>query len=175
MKRFSEKLPDGRMVLRSDNYASVFNTRYGSFIEGEAIDKLGDYEDLDEQGKLVKLPCKIGETVYVLAECGKIPQQLDGTLYNSDGSFGTATGYYCPYEDSCPFDGEDFEGCEKYQNQTAIFEDTVSSITIDECGVYVTTEYCGICSEIGEFVFLTKEEAEVALQEMDESEEPNET
>lgn len=26
--------------------------------------KLGEYEDLEEQGRLIKLPCKIGETVY---------------------------------------------------------------------------------------------------------------
>lgn len=27
-------------------------------------EKLGDYEDLEEQGRLVKLPCKIGDDVY---------------------------------------------------------------------------------------------------------------
>lgn len=30
-----------------------------------ALDKLADYEDLEEQGRLVKLPCKVGDTVYV--------------------------------------------------------------------------------------------------------------
>ena len=34
--------------------------------KGKAIDKLAEYEDLDEQGKLLKLPCKIGGTVYVI-------------------------------------------------------------------------------------------------------------
>lgn len=28
-------------------------------------EKLGDYEDLDEQDRLIKLPCKVGDTVYV--------------------------------------------------------------------------------------------------------------
>ena len=28
-------------------------------------EKLGKYEELDEQGRLVKLPCKVGDTVYV--------------------------------------------------------------------------------------------------------------
>lgn len=28
------------------------------------IEKLGKYEDLEEQGRLVKLPCKVGDTVY---------------------------------------------------------------------------------------------------------------
>ena len=31
----------------------------------EYLRKLKDYEDLDEQGRLVKLPCKVGDTVYV--------------------------------------------------------------------------------------------------------------
>ena len=28
-------------------------------------EKIGDYEDLEEQGRLVILPCKVGDTVYV--------------------------------------------------------------------------------------------------------------
>lgn len=30
----------------------------------KAFDKLAEYEDLEEQGLLLKLPCKIGDTVY---------------------------------------------------------------------------------------------------------------
>lgn len=29
-----------------------------------ALDKLADYEDLEEQGRLLKLPCKVGDDVY---------------------------------------------------------------------------------------------------------------
>lgn len=31
----------------------------------EVCDKLADYENLEEQGRLIKLPCKAGDTVYV--------------------------------------------------------------------------------------------------------------
>ena len=31
----------------------------------KALEKLADYEDLEEQGLLVRLPCKVGDTVYV--------------------------------------------------------------------------------------------------------------
>ena len=31
-----------------------------------AFDKLADYEDLEEQGLLLKLPCKVGDTVYAI-------------------------------------------------------------------------------------------------------------
>lgn len=30
---------------------------------GKAIEKLAEYEDLEEQGLLVRLPCKVGDTV----------------------------------------------------------------------------------------------------------------
>ena len=36
------------------------------------LEKLGDYEDLEEQGLLLRLPCKIGDTVYSIANDGKI-------------------------------------------------------------------------------------------------------
>lgn len=31
---------------------------------GKAIEKLADYEDAEEQGLLVRLPCKVGDTVW---------------------------------------------------------------------------------------------------------------
>lgn len=30
------------------------------------VKKLGEYEDLEEQGRLLKLPCKVGDTVYYI-------------------------------------------------------------------------------------------------------------
>ena len=35
-------------------------------------EKLKEYEDLDEQGLLLRLPCKVGDTVYSIANDGKI-------------------------------------------------------------------------------------------------------
>ena len=32
----------------------------------DALEKLADYEDLEEQGRLVILPCKVGDTLYRL-------------------------------------------------------------------------------------------------------------
>lgn len=48
----------------------------------DVIDKLAYYEDLEEQGRLIKLPCKVGDIVYiaetVLVEAMCIRIQLDG-------------------------------------------------------------------------------------------------
>ena len=38
----------------------------------QALDKLAEYEDLEEQGLLLRLPCKVGDTVYSIANDGKI-------------------------------------------------------------------------------------------------------
>lgn len=32
----------------------------------EILNRLAEYEDLEEQGKLLKLPCAVGDTVYVI-------------------------------------------------------------------------------------------------------------
>lgn len=37
--------------------------------EVERLDKLAAYEDAEEQGRLVVLPCKVGDTVYFLQSC----------------------------------------------------------------------------------------------------------
>lgn len=144
-----------------------FHVGFGRFFEGEAVDKLAEYEDLEEQGKLLTLPCKVGDTVYVLAECENIPSQLDGTLYGANGEPGTATGYYCPYEDNCPFDDEDFEDCKKYKSKTAVFEDIVLFIACYENEICVVTEKCAVHSQVGEYIFLTRPAAEQALKEME--------
>ena len=38
--------------------------------DSDAVDKLGEYEDAEEQALLVRLPCKVGDTVYAVI-CGK--------------------------------------------------------------------------------------------------------
>lgn len=37
---------------------------------GKCFNKLGEYEDLEEQGKLLKLRCAVGDTVYVKMQFG---------------------------------------------------------------------------------------------------------
>lgn len=36
----------------------------------KAFEKLAEYEDLEEQGKMLKLPCKVGDTVYTACSWG---------------------------------------------------------------------------------------------------------
>lgn len=41
------------------------NCAFGCKWEEEAWSKLAEYEDLEEQGLLIRLPCKVGDKVYV--------------------------------------------------------------------------------------------------------------
>lgn len=56
MERLTIKASSGLIHLK-DNKESTVN---------KAIKKLSDYEDLEEHGLLVKIPCKIGDTIYVI-------------------------------------------------------------------------------------------------------------
>ena len=38
--------------------------RLPDYGNGSPTEKLADYEDLEEQGRLIKLPCKVGDTVW---------------------------------------------------------------------------------------------------------------
>jgi hypothetical protein len=128
------------------------------------IEQLLGYLDAEQAGLLIELPCKVGDTVYIIEKCENIDSQLDGTLWNSDGSHGTATGYYCPYEDCCPHDTDD---CKMVRDKYAIFKDTVKEIYIYEEDMLILFENCygRYIKNFGKTVFLTREEAEKALEE----------
>lgn len=58
MERLTERIdnvPDGEsgIWVKEHDYVS-------------AAEKLAEYEDLEEQGRLIKLPCKVGDTVYFI-------------------------------------------------------------------------------------------------------------
>lgn len=124
----------------------------------DILDKLGHYEDLVEEDKVVELPVYVGETVYVLAECEHIENVLDGDYHD-------ATGYYCPYElnDKCPH--TDCDNCEEVLQKTEVFEDTVSEVVISENNeLTIFTRNTNVAGMLGEYIFLTKAEAVQALK-----------
>ena len=120
-------------------------------------ERLKHYEDLEEAGRLIERPCDVGDEVYIITKCGNIPQKLDG-------SWETATGYYCPYElnDGCPHDTDD---CTKCNSVDAVFKDYIRDFLIDDHGIGLTSEICDLWCIIGENAFFTREEAEAALKE----------
>ena len=56
----------------------------------QAYFKLKEYEDLEEQGLLLKLPCKVGDTVYLIKSDGRVvpitaDMQFLGVLWDDYG------------------------------------------------------------------------------------------
>lgn len=49
---------------------------------GDAFDKLARYEDLDEEGLLLKLPCKVGDKAWYVRNCVIDEVEVDSFILN---------------------------------------------------------------------------------------------
>ncbi len=98
--------------------------------------KLGKYEDLEEQGGLIKLPCKVGDIVYCIfnryTKCTHSNEEFDE--YNCQG---------CEYE------------CDSKKEN---YVQDVRAYSLD----WIVTNL----NNFGKTVFLTKSEAEAKLKEL---------
>ena len=71
MERFTERCKHGWYVTRATYY--------------DTVDKLGELEDAEEQGLLLRLPCKEGTTVWGLIRFsggGRVPSWYELCEYN---------------------------------------------------------------------------------------------
>lgn len=113
------------------------------------IDRLREFAEADKDGRVVVLPCKVGDTVW--AASGKIIKcEIDEMYLCDSGGIEFLVSFNCDGADCkrCPFNnwtqdcsGERYCDCE-YGNGS--FKD----------------------SDIGKTIFLTREEAEIALEAM---------
>lgn len=130
----------GIKVFESENKIPLVKVLSKEYLY-PAIEKLADYEDLEEQGLLVRLPCKLGDTVWVVTSPINV---FDYDKYDGDAeyevyeSFLSSVSYYAS--------GEQFRIYAKVTNSfiTAYFR---------EC-------------DFGESIFFTRKEAEKKLEEM---------
>lgn len=107
----------------------------------EALNKLGEYEKAEEQGFLVRLPCKVGDTVWVVTSPINVfgYDEYDGDAeYEVYESFLSSVSYYAS--------GEQFRIYAKVTNSFIV-------AYFREC-------------DFGESIFLTREDAEKKLEEM---------
>jgi hypothetical protein len=144
MKRLTERIKK----LQKDDLIVYINGKYEDTIPAEmtnddiraVLKKLAAYEDLEEQGLIVRLPCKLGDTVWVVTSPINV---FDYDKYDGDAeyevyeSFLSSVSYYAS--------GEQFRIYAKVTNSfiAAYFR---------EC-------------DFGESIFFTREEAEKKLEE----------
>lgn len=69
---------------------------YSDYPVRRIIERLAEYEDAEEQGLLLRLPCPIGTTVYSIDRQIWIDEKgcRDCLYYGVDG--------YCDYDEECP-------------------------------------------------------------------------
>ena len=128
MERLTEILKSGNYVPKAPLYTMC--------------DKLGAYEDLEEQGKLLKLPCAVGDTVYRIksryTKCSVHNEKIDECIYKGCGA-------------ECDSRKEYF----------------VDEKVVQNVGQIVNTMQTG---NFGKAVFLTREEAEAVLERREANE-----
>lgn len=80
MERLTRRLNNNKIVAIKGsgcNYSAYsFDCQLSEGIKRlrTALEKLADYEDLEEQGLLVRLPCKVGDLVFIISGeniCGR--------------------------------------------------------------------------------------------------------
>ena len=124
-----------RLTEWKDDKKLLAKTKFsGDFGSANVLNRLAEYEDLEEQGLLLRLPCKAGDTVYYVNTDAKKPIIKMQVLQVNYKQF---------YKDS-------------------IF------IRIDATNDKDMGKICYLLEDdFGKTVFLTKEEAEQKLKEME--------
>lgn len=123
-------------------YGEKPNSYYSNCEEGYcAMEKLADYEDLEEQGRLIKLPCKVGDVVYVVTSPFNVFDDIEYDENMKDE-------VYESYVSSITF----YECGEQYR--------IYAKVTNHFIGAYFRE------CDFGKTVFLTKSEAEAKLKEL---------
>lgn len=129
----------GIKVFESENKIPLVKVLSGEYLY-PAIEKLADYEDLEEQGLLVRLPVKIGDDIY------KIPSKANYDLNVLNG----------------------------YKANNRVYHQKAYSIVFSQSGWFVQCDKDSIHApnvicvdvEYGKTWFLTREEAEKKLEEI---------
>lgn len=128
-----------RLTERKNNQR--FNGKYktkDTVWAADCIEKLGEYEDLDENGLLLRLPCKLGDTVWCIYE-----------------------GYTKCSENEQEFDEYSCQGCEclKCDSRKERYVQSQKAYSLD----WIVSNL----NRFGKTVFLTQAEAEQKLKEME--------
>ena len=133
----------GRYAVRPMNWAGIWNEKgqikeslnhLALFIEKEDAEKFVEWKEAEEQNRLLKLPCAVGDTVYA---------------------------------DSRVFGVLEYEVYNIVINKTITYQCSAYSKQIGDCSSECLDEIEPDISEFGKTVFLTIEDAEAALKELE--------
>lgn len=158
-RNYGEISHTGRIIPYSTHYIGCITEDCDCGIVEDMVKKLVNYEDLEEQGRLVKLPCKVGDTVYV--DAAMLPVKDMECYEDIDREIPT---YFQARVVS-------FRFAKRNWMKIAVREKWLYEWIDDETGPdsnYIECEknFTISLSSIGKTVFLTKPEAEEKLKEL---------
>ena len=136
MERLTKKFSDGKEAYCEDiSDVGIKGINYPTYV-GKAVNKLAEYEDLEEQGKLLKLPCAVDSEVWYIDKYAGLYTEIvrgvvDGYLWYRSCGFALNVVWDKP-----------IMGHFGYKRKEVPFTD------------------------VGKTVFITQEEAEATLKEM---------
>ena len=80
MSKTMERLTKSGTISGKDINELLDESNENQMCKTKAYYKLQEYEDLEEQGRLIKLPCKVGDTVYHVVQ-GRIVEVSNVDLF----------------------------------------------------------------------------------------------
>ena len=118
----------------------IITPSYSDYSTRRIIEKLADYEDAEEQGLILRLPCKVGDTVYHESQYATVHKGVQAYQITNIMISQNKKG----------------EWTKKYRAMMLLN------------GRIVDSQLNFSFDDLGKTVFLTKEEAEQALKQMGE-------
>ena len=82
MERLTKRDEDGFVMCLVED-CEIESCGWSCSHERELWDKLAEYEDLEEQGLLLKLPCKVGAELYFVGEHANGKREISSITVNS--------------------------------------------------------------------------------------------
>ena len=134
-----EKLTRMERLTERDSYGDVYVKQHDYVTASE---RLCEYEDLEEHGLLLRLPCKVGDTVWVITSPFNV---FEGIEYNEN------------LRDEC---------YESFISSVTFYKNSVQyRINAKVTNHFISAYYCE--QDFGKTIFLTRAEAEQKLKEME--------
>lgn len=105
MKRLTKRDEHGNIELIGNMLTDCVNEA-GANRFLKALNRLAEYEDAEEQGFLVWLPCKLGDTVWIKGD--KFPAEIEEIRVTDDGIYFAYVEYDKGYEETEVWGNDEF-------------------------------------------------------------------
>lgn len=144
-------MSDDNGIMQGMKEAAIF-----AMFKDVSIERIIELAEAERDGRVVVLPCKVGDIVFALSHCGDV-------RYFCDNDYETGTGATtCPFEKQCGIEECDNDDLHAFAVEVAGFyfgekNPTDGAVIVNELDITLSL------SDFGKRVFVTEAEALRAL------------